>query len=1158
MWKGGVVLDNQIEFMEFFKRIFRGRDDVVAEHWEYPKKNIAGYRPICTNRKVIGICPKCDNYKFPCDSCISKSHASLTDDLLKDHFTGRKLLGVYPLLKDNNCCFVAADFDNHDGEHDPYADVLALHQVCEVNEVPIYFFRSKSGKGYHGYLFFDGPVPAWKARLVMFALIQEAQLIDADEKISDLDQKAKIKSSSFDRLFPNQNELGGEDKIGNLIAMEFQGKAVPLGNTVFLDPATDLVDPYSDQISALKNIQKISDSQLGSLIKDWKLEREHNSLKSYKNYEQVGKDQFEMLLQCDFIKWAYDNQPQVKEPLWLAGISNVVRISPGGFRCCHEFSINHPDYSHQGTEEKARRAFDSSNPITCEWIKRNGYNCGKECGIKSPAGLIHKHKNKFLHQCTEIVADTENSIVEILSIALSNPKELALKVIQNPTYVESLAMIADKNAALFEETFLKIRAAGVKVKDIDSVKKIVKAKGKEVKQNRNIVNDIEANTVFVRDKIKNAPVSETIVIPPGWDLSVENGVEKIHWKESYNGKALQSTIAVASSPILITSRLISIIFETEAIELAWYRDGRWKRFVVDRKVIAAARSITDLSDVGLPVTNVNANDLVKYLADFEAININNLDRSMISHTFGWQSRLQGFLLGMEYLRSDESTDAKDISFKAQDEGNQQIANAIDKNGSYEQWILAVNRLFDFPKAISAVYFSLATPFLEIVGAPNFVVDWSFSTSKGKTTVLRVAGSCWGNPDERNTSAFVNTWDNTKYWIESTATLLNGLPLILDDTKLAGSGPLKGRAAGLVSHVIYLVANGRARGKGSLKGIRKRGVWRTIMLSSGEQPAVEFTQDGGSRARVITLWGPPFGSENQAQLVNEVNLAVKYNYGHAGKKVVQFILNHKDQWDLWKKSYQENQKEFGLKAGSNEVADRISSYFAFVATVIPLIHVALPGLRNDPHVKTILGNLWNTATMEIENADRPKAALRFLYNWAVSNQGKFWDKTEATNSDITEPYGGWAGVWDKSNWNFIGFSTHIIKKVLEDEGFDFEGVVRIWKDRGWLLSSKSGRTKQHRIRSQQVYCYTIKKDAIISVVGDDLNQVNDPVVSDFVNRIEKRIIEKVPDGTSPDVLSMLEQNIGEMLETTFHNPAEPNQHQTQVFEFPFLKNNQTFI
>ena len=141
----------------------------------------------------------------------------------------------YPLLQDNSCNFIAADFDNHNGDREPLQDVKAYCEACQIQDIPCYALRSKSGKGYHVYIFFSTPVPAWKARVVAFALLQEAGVIGDD-----------VKLSSFDRLFPNQDELTGK-KLGNLIALPFQGQAAHHDNTLFLNPDTNFIKPFDTQ-----------------------------------------------------------------------------------------------------------------------------------------------------------------------------------------------------------------------------------------------------------------------------------------------------------------------------------------------------------------------------------------------------------------------------------------------------------------------------------------------------------------------------------------------------------------------------------------------------------------------------------------------------------------------------------------------------------------------------------------------------------------------------------------------------------------------------------------------------------------------------------------------------------------------------------------------
>ena len=201
-----------------------------------------------------------------------------------------------------------------------------------------------------------------------------------------------MKNSSFDRLFPNQDKLNGKG-FGNLIALPFQGEAVEKGNTVFLDPATDFTEPYADQNDILSNISYVFETDLDQIIEQQGLKQKNNAPEEAKNIPPQGKSKKEKLLECDFIRWCKENQNSVSEPLWFAMLSNVARVSPDGQDLCHEFSKNYQKYSWGETEEKIKHALNDTGPHTCQYIKENGYDCGKDCGVKSPIVLALKHAN---------------------------------------------------------------------------------------------------------------------------------------------------------------------------------------------------------------------------------------------------------------------------------------------------------------------------------------------------------------------------------------------------------------------------------------------------------------------------------------------------------------------------------------------------------------------------------------------------------------------------------------------------------------------------------------------------------------------------------------------------------------------------------------------
>lgn len=252
------------ELISLIRSLYNGRQDVVPRRWEF-NGGRAGYSPMCSVRQTVE-CPISKARKAGgetrglCKHCGVKQYQPLTDDLIQKHLDGKEVLGCYPLLPGGFCGFITGDFDNHGGDRDPKKDVLAVQAVAEVQDLPMSVFTSRSGAGFHGCLFFAAPVPAWKARLVYFAVLEEAQVLAEGAELG-----------SFDRLIPMQDQLRGGADLGNLVAMPYQGAAVQRGFTLLLDPAT--MKPFPDQLAALQAIKRVTEADLDRIIAEWNLKR---------------------------------------------------------------------------------------------------------------------------------------------------------------------------------------------------------------------------------------------------------------------------------------------------------------------------------------------------------------------------------------------------------------------------------------------------------------------------------------------------------------------------------------------------------------------------------------------------------------------------------------------------------------------------------------------------------------------------------------------------------------------------------------------------------------------------------------------------------------------------------------------------------------------
>jgi len=224
------------EKVALFRRLFRGRTDVYPIRWESKTTAKAGYSPACANEWRAGVCEK---PRIKCGDCSNRLLIPLSDTVIFDHLAGEHTVGVYPLLEDDRCCFLAIDFDEAEWQEDARAFV----QSCGELGVPVALEISRSGNGAHAWVFFAGRVSARDARRLGTAIISHT-----------CSRTRQLKLASYDRLFPNQDTMpkGG---FGNLIALPLQKLPRESGCSVFVDAE---LHPFHDQWAFLASIEPMT------------------------------------------------------------------------------------------------------------------------------------------------------------------------------------------------------------------------------------------------------------------------------------------------------------------------------------------------------------------------------------------------------------------------------------------------------------------------------------------------------------------------------------------------------------------------------------------------------------------------------------------------------------------------------------------------------------------------------------------------------------------------------------------------------------------------------------------------------------------------------------------------------------------------------------
>ena len=224
-----------------FRSLFRGRDDVYPRRFESRRSGKSGYSPACANEWARGLCEK---PKVKCTVCPHRQFLPVTDTVVRWHLSGCDeegqdfVMGLYPMLQDETCFFLAADIDKTHWRE----DVSAVLETCHREGLPAILEQSRSGNGGHIWFFFEEAIPAAQVRKLGSHILTET-----------MERRPDIGLDSYDRFFPNQDTLpqGG---FGNLIALPLQKQPRELGNSLFLDEHST---PHSDQWAFLSTVRRI-------------------------------------------------------------------------------------------------------------------------------------------------------------------------------------------------------------------------------------------------------------------------------------------------------------------------------------------------------------------------------------------------------------------------------------------------------------------------------------------------------------------------------------------------------------------------------------------------------------------------------------------------------------------------------------------------------------------------------------------------------------------------------------------------------------------------------------------------------------------------------------------------------------------------------------
>ena len=693
---------------------------------------------------------------------------------------------------------------------------------------------------------------------------------------------------------------------------------------------------------------------------------------------------------CAFIRHCQDDSANLPEPEWYAMITNVVPASDG-IEAVHELSAAYGDYSEGETDYKIKHALAQNKPHTCRHIQEClGFECPQGgCGVKAPVVFAQYTLEERAEQLLKDELTAEDVFEE---------KTLSL-----------MAGIKEQRPGVYAKFKLRLRKMGVSLRDFE----------------RAVAHQAEAERIKMTefDVINGGPISipdldlHGAVEPDGFSVSMKDGIQR-----TVQTLGIPVMLTVASEPVVITRKLENVDDGQEKLEITFRRNNRFKSICISRSAALNKTQLIRYADSGLPVNSGNAEDMVSYLAAYEAKNnrcipcVRSIDR------IGW--------VGKEFY--PYHTDGT-MELESDVANVTQMISGLAQEGALEAWLKAAEivRAGSVSRAVLAG--SFASPLLHWLKQRVFLTHVWHDSRGGKTATLKLALSVWGDPVKLLTS-----YHATTVGLERSCAAMKHLPLGLDELQALAEKRMT------VESIVYSLGNGFGKLRGAKNGgLQKTLQWRNIILSTGEMPLIRESCMDGVGSRVLELYGRPIADEVTAREMHQVS---ERHYGHAGKRYIEYLAEEILQEDgKLENLYHDMQAHLRAEYGKQQEGEPGVHFDNITVLCLGDYLSSLSVFSLDSEeawaqaVKLGVELLENNAQLQPE--DSIQRAWDFTVDWIGSNRVHF--QSPMLNYSFVR-YGSFAA-------NHVNLIPSTFRKALEDAGFSYAKSVKGFVSRGWFDS-----------------------------------------------------------------------------------------------------------
>ena len=470
------------------------------------------------------------------------------------------------------------------------------------------------------------------------------------------------------------------------------------------------------------------------------------------------------------------------------------------------------------------------------------------------------------------------------------------------------------------------------------------------------------------------------------------------------------TTKILNEIIIPVERYINKDNQKEKIKIIFYQSKRWKELVVDRNRLSSNTKLLSLSDYGLNVNSVNANNYIKF---FETVLILNEDKIKtlfsVGH-IGWDNNL--------FIPYDDQAIFDGV------ETGKQFYNALKSKGDYNKWYDVVSTLRKNKANKMIMASTFASPLIEKLDIGSFIVNvWSQKSGSGKTLLCMVAMSIWGDPKTLTLST-----NNTYNFYVTIASFLNNITCFFDELQIIkGSKNVGFKYEDLIMTLCNGTEKGRLTKDSDSKEIKR---WKNNFLFTNNDRMVAENDGEQMYNRVIDL-------EVNDQLFDynprEIAQIIKDNYGFAGETYIKYIqqIGFDKIEELYEK-YCQNILEKIPTSG------KLSNSLACMLTAD---YIACKAIFTNEQPLTVQDIIDFDFIENKEEKTTAHKAYVYIVDIISANQKKF-------NNDNFNEF--WGVIEDDGNT--IKINKQILCRELNKGGFDFNSVKKEWSNKKILIKN----------------------------------------------------------------------------------------------------------